>query len=222
MEILPNGEYAYFLGDKQATNGCYVESVKIPLGETRPITHGTIISFGGLKDVTKPDGSSQRNPFRFRFSLGPALSFPSELPRRTRTMEELKEDCICPVCKEDMVDAHILPCTHSFCGACIWTWAQTRNTCPKCRSFFDAPIENRLLEDSLELATKSESLPKAVVEERKKRKIECVQERMRLKRMRPETTTTFANFRRNVARVVLYANMRSRFLEPVVAPPDRE
>ncbi|KAK3268325.1 hypothetical protein CYMTET_23167 [Cymbomonas tetramitiformis] len=113
------------------------------------------------------------------------LSAAEELPppRLTRSIQELQQAMMCAVCQETMVDAHILPCGHSYCGACIWTWSETRLTCPECRSSFRTPIENTLLEDFHEL-TLAQSLTSEEAVERKKRKAECVQERTRMKRNR--------------------------------------
>lgn len=43
--------------------------------------------------------------------------------QQAAVMDELK----CAICHEAMVNAHILRCTHTFCGLCIWKWvAQVR------------------------------------------------------------------------------------------------
>ncbi|KAK3249168.1 hypothetical protein CYMTET_31812 [Cymbomonas tetramitiformis] len=187
MQILPNGEYVYALEDKNTTNGCYVGSDMIPKGESRPITHGTIISLGGPESVIR-NGITRRNPFCFQFLLAPRpLSVAP--PRSTRTTEELQEDYVCAVCQEDMVDAHILPCGHCHCGACIWNWAQSRNTCPECRMYFDQPFENATLDNAIDRIMQFKELPEAT-EDRRKRKAECVEERIRLKRTWLEMDTS--------------------------------
>eukprot|EP00241_Pyramimonas_parkeae_P003760 CAMPEP_0114272980 /NCGR_PEP_ID=MMETSP0058-20121206/28825_1 /TAXON_ID=36894 /ORGANISM="Pyramimonas parkeae, CCMP726" /LENGTH=684 /DNA_ID=CAMNT_0001392349 /DNA_START=591 /DNA_END=2646 /DNA_ORIENTATION=+ len=63
--------------------------------------------------------------------------------QQAAVMDELK----CAICHEAMVNAHILRCTHTFCGLCIWKWVAQKRTCPFCRERCgEGPIEQPLLE----------------------------------------------------------------------------
>ncbi|KAK3252089.1 hypothetical protein CYMTET_38647 [Cymbomonas tetramitiformis] len=209
LDLQPNQDYVYILGDKRTTNGCYVGSELLPPGGRKVITHGTILGFGGPQNVSR-DGRTQRNPFRFVFMLSAAEELPP--PRPTRSMQELQQAMMCAVCHETMVDAHILPCGHSYCGACIWTWSERRLTCPECRTSFRTPTENTLLEDFHELTLAQSLTPEEAVE-RKKRKAECVQERTRMKRNRGQTE---AQTRRNVLRQPGAASLPRGLIEGVL------
>ncbi|KAK3255126.1 hypothetical protein CYMTET_35599 [Cymbomonas tetramitiformis] len=174
-----NRGYVYTLGDEETTNGCYVGSELLPPGGRKVITHGTILGLGGPRNVCR-DGRTQRNPFRFAFMLFAAEDPPPPL-MPTRNMQQLLEAMMCLVCRETMMDAHILPCGHSYCGACIWTWSETRLTCPICRAPFRTPIENPLLEEFHQLML-AQSFTLEEAEERNDRREAFVHERTRMKR----------------------------------------
>ncbi|KAK3240120.1 hypothetical protein CYMTET_12560 [Cymbomonas tetramitiformis] len=176
LQIQQDGEHRYTLTDMGATNGCYVKSVMIPKNGSRILEDGDAVSLGGPRNVRRGD-LVYRNPFCFRFLLAPEPLPPSP------SMEVLLEDLICAVCREGIVDAHILPCSHSFCGACIWTWRRRNSTCPDCRANFYQPIRNPHLENFIDLKM-MEILTPEEAEQRTKRKAECVQERTRMKRTR--------------------------------------
>ncbi|KAK3243186.1 hypothetical protein CYMTET_47142 [Cymbomonas tetramitiformis] len=181
LQIQEDGEYRYTLTDLDTTNGCYVGSVMIPKNESRILEDGAIVSFGGPRNVARGD-VTHRNPFRFQFCLAPEPLPPPP------SMETLLQNITCGVCRESMVDAHILPCTHSFCGACIWTWRRRNSTCPECRAHFHRPIRNPHLGNFIDLKM-IEILTPEDAEQRAKRTAECVQERTRVKRTRNHVET---------------------------------
>ncbi|KAK3245830.1 hypothetical protein CYMTET_41323 [Cymbomonas tetramitiformis] len=175
-----DGDPVYTLGDKGSVNGTYVGSVMIPSGGRQRIYHGTTISFGGPMNVVR-DNETLRNPFQFIFlERDPEQAVPIEiqpsaqlqLPQSAQvssdeqacavdigeqiwTLQEAEEIVCCPICTETCVESHVLPCGHSFCGACILSWydQRARNcTCPVCRKkVTEEPVQNVALEHIVEL-----------------------------------------------------------------------
>ena len=43
------------------------------------------------------------------------------------------EELQCCVCRELLCRPHALPCSHTFCGGCIFEWARREQSCPICR-----------------------------------------------------------------------------------------
>eukprot|EP00908_Phaeocystis_cordata_P004320 Transcript_14709.p2 GENE.Transcript_14709~~Transcript_14709.p2 ORF type:complete len:379 (-),score=120.42 Transcript_14709:30-1166(-) len=43
------------------------------------------------------------------------------------------EELQCCVCRELLCRPHALPCSHTFCGGCIFQWARREQSCPICR-----------------------------------------------------------------------------------------
>ena len=48
-------------------------------------------------------------------------------------MAEAKEELLCAICRDWMIAAHGLPCSHTFCGSCLFNWLSKKNSCPVCR-----------------------------------------------------------------------------------------
>ena len=42
--------------------------------------------------------------------------------RSKKCLEDLNEELLCCICRELMVLAHTLPCSHTFCFGCIRDW----------------------------------------------------------------------------------------------------
>ncbi|KAK3265336.1 hypothetical protein CYMTET_25972 [Cymbomonas tetramitiformis] len=45
-----------------------------------------------------------------------------ETPEAPGMLKAVEEEMYCVICTEPMVNAHLLPCSHSFCGECIFEW----------------------------------------------------------------------------------------------------
>ena len=142
-----NGHQVYTLRDMESTNGTYIGDELIPCGEQRQLHHGAVLSFGGCEYVANGD-AVQINPYRFVFYECDASPTTLETARNRKrkrvTIEkgaiihdEVREELRCAICMNDVVDAHILCCSHSFCGACIFRWydlRRERKSCPVCRT----------------------------------------------------------------------------------------
>jgi len=53
-------------------------------------------------------------------------------------LDDFKDDIECSICREYLILAHTLPCSHTFCKNCIEEWLQrqkkrSEKTCPECR-----------------------------------------------------------------------------------------
>ncbi|RPA75785.1 RING/U-box, partial [Ascobolus immersus RN42] len=56
------------------------------------------------------------------------------LPPLDHLQTSLLTPLTCTICSSLYHDpVALLPCTHNFCGACIFTWFRERATCPICR-----------------------------------------------------------------------------------------
>jgi E3 ubiquitin-protein ligase CHFR len=54
----------------------------------------------------------------------------------------------CAICQDILFETvSVLPCLHSFCGACFTEWSKQALMCPTCRVRVDAAQKNRLLEN---------------------------------------------------------------------------
>uniref|UniRef100_A0A8C6TGA3 Tripartite motif containing 35-28 n=1 Tax=Neogobius melanostomus TaxID=47308 RepID=A0A8C6TGA3_9GOBI len=81
------------------------------------------------------------------------------------TSDALRQDLTCPVCQTIFTDPVTLPCTHSFCRACLQRSWQVNKKCPVCRELFtnDKAVANRVLKNTCETfvaQTKWRSPPK--------------------------------------------------------------
>ncbi|KAL9959727.1 hypothetical protein ACROYT_G033078 [Oculina patagonica] len=54
--------------------------------------------------------------------------------RSKKCLADLNEELLCCICRELMVLAHTLPCSHTFCFGCIRDWLAHSNDCPNCRA----------------------------------------------------------------------------------------
>ncbi|XP_061573174.1 tripartite motif containing 35-28 [Cololabis saira] len=64
----------------------------------------------------------------------------------------LQQDLTCPVCQAIFQDAVLLPCSHSFCRACLRRSLEAKRKCPVCRADTteEQAIPNRALTDASE------------------------------------------------------------------------
>lgn len=51
----------------------------------------------------------------------------------TDAQVEALNDKTCIVCREDMIHARRLPCSHAFHSNCLMLWVQNGSNCPTCR-----------------------------------------------------------------------------------------
>jgi hypothetical protein len=73
-------------------------------------------------------------------------------------------DFSCEICLEQMKNAIITDCGHSFCEVCIQGWLKTSNTCPHCRNLNPNPIPNYIARAIIEkTAAKTTSLSQTVL-----------------------------------------------------------
>ena len=64
----------------------------------------------------------------------------------------------CGICKDLLASAHVLQCSHVFCGPCIEQWfeATPEKVCPECRAVSDLhPIRVRALDNVVEIYAKT-------------------------------------------------------------------
>lgn len=54
--------------------------------------------------------------------------------RSRKCLADLNEELLCCICRELMVLAHTLPCSHTFCFGCIRDWLGHAGDCPNCRA----------------------------------------------------------------------------------------
>ena len=55
--------------------------------------------------------------------------------RNVLLYERLRDELLCPICHEFIIDAVVLSeCGHTFCKACLSQWINTKHTCPECRA----------------------------------------------------------------------------------------
>ncbi|RDD36077.1 E3 ubiquitin-protein ligase RNF8 [Trichoplax sp. H2] len=74
-------------------------------------------------------------------------------------IDSLKENLICSICRDWMIDVQNLSCSHSFCKACIDQWFHNHHeqTCPVCRNAITAPATPvRLMNQLIELFINNE------------------------------------------------------------------
>ena len=55
-------------------------------------------------------------------------------------LSQLQAEFCCAICQGLVVAPHMLPCSHRFCGACIFKWTPRHNTCPTCRTIIREPL----------------------------------------------------------------------------------
>lgn len=99
------------------------------------------------------------------FSLPPgggAVHWPSEelkvlkkqRKRKLTEMWSVQKELSCPVCHDTFKDPVLLPCSHSFCGACVQSWWETKRVreCPVCKKVSRArrPPRNLVLKNMCE------------------------------------------------------------------------
>ena len=69
-------------------------------------------------------------------------------------MWSVQKELSCPVCHDTFNDPVLLPCSHSFCGACVQSWWETKRVreCPVCKKVSRArkPPRNLVLKNMCE------------------------------------------------------------------------
>eukprot|EP00854_Cymbomonas_tetramitiformis_P000361 gene361-677_t len=222
---LENCTYAYIIKDNNSLKGSWLlrrgeheehsEWVKVDTENGVKLKSGDIVTFGAVDRIDKADNICS-NPFRFRFMLTdapPSETLTSSLQENTHD-EEITNTMECCICREDMVDAHVLnPCGHSFCGLCAFRWWKRGKRCAKCRSpTKDFPVPNYQLNSLLDV-TAFKVMDTTDLEKRKKRKAAFIEERENFKK---NVVDSEQNIRRSLIRTHarLYANPESRRNEP--------
>lgn len=111
-------------------------------------------------------------------------------------LKAVEEEMYCVICTEPMVNAHLLPCSHSFCGECIFEWYdKSKRTCPICREDISVePVENSALEKLMDIAVEP-SMSQECREKRRKRK----EAFLKIKKARKEKAAPLPARRRGVA-----------------------
>lgn len=61
------------------------------------------------------------------------LEIQSEWPDNSSIFQKLESILCCPICKELIQGAVILPCGHSYCSLCIRKFMEYNEECPTCR-----------------------------------------------------------------------------------------
>lgn len=61
------------------------------------------------------------------------LELESEWPNNSSIFQKLESVMCCPICKELIQGAVILPCGHSYCSLCIRKFLEYNEECPTCR-----------------------------------------------------------------------------------------
>ena len=72
--------------------------------------------------------------------------------RETGVVSSMKEEFMCVICQELFIDAHTLPCAHSFCKYCITEWMKrSKNVCPICRKniYSSKPVHSLVLDNAI-------------------------------------------------------------------------
>ncbi|KAK3249638.1 hypothetical protein CYMTET_40918 [Cymbomonas tetramitiformis] len=170
-----NGRNVYTIVDNESTNGTFVEDVNIPSVGGRVLAGDEIVSFGGPRTCIDRDGLKFDNPYQFRFIISRGLAqvgSTSDAPVNCASTRCIDEILQCSVCHDAVVDAHVLPCSHNFCGECILKWHDTLKnknqgtTCPNCRAPYAAePTPNPSLDKLYELTVQ----PRMPLRERRSR-----------------------------------------------------
>ena len=65
---------------------------------------------------------------------------PNEVAVLGAVLSQLQAEFCCAICQGLVVAPHMLPCSHRFCGACIFKWTPRHNTCPTCRAVIRGPL----------------------------------------------------------------------------------
>ncbi|XP_048582856.1 polycomb group RING finger protein 1 isoform X3 [Nematostella vectensis] len=84
-------------------------------------------------------------------------------------LEDLNEELLCCICRELMISAHALPCSHTFCHSCITGWLKQATDCPSCRanSTHKLLVPVKVLDNTIEKVAKK-VLPLDELEQREK------------------------------------------------------
>jgi hypothetical protein len=121
----------YRLTDLGSANGTYVEGVRLEPQQPTALVDGCTVSFGGAP------GTAGAHLFEFRAQQthrGESLSHVADDVNIGKEGEHwLRREWQCPICLDLIVAAHLLPCSHAFCGECIGKWERANSTCPVCR-----------------------------------------------------------------------------------------
>lgn len=66
-------------------------------------------------------------------------------------VSSMKEEFVCVICQELFINAHTLPCAHSFCDSCIGQWRkQGHKQCPICRKHITSnPVRSLVLDNAI-------------------------------------------------------------------------
>lgn len=71
--------------------------------------------------------------------------------KETGMVSSMKEEFMCVICQELFINAHTLPCAHSFCKYCITEWMKRKNVCPICRKniYSSKPVHSLVLDNAI-------------------------------------------------------------------------
>jgi hypothetical protein len=81
-----------------------------------------------------------------------AAASPAQPPASLLLLQRVTADAVCAICLDIAVAPHVLPCTHSFCGACLARLLAPRGrpaVCPTCRAPAGVPRYERALDAML-------------------------------------------------------------------------
>ncbi|KEI41619.1 uncharacterized protein L969DRAFT_92845 [Mixia osmundae IAM 14324] len=68
-----------------------------------------------------------------------------------RLITALEDSLLCGVCQGSYIDAvSLMPCLHTFCGACLKPWLLGHATCPQCRIDVSHATESRMADQLTE------------------------------------------------------------------------
>eukprot|EP00898_Chlorokybus_atmophyticus_P001150 jgi/Chlat1/2035/Chrsp159S02331 len=83
--------------------------------------------------------SSPKRPRQQDATVPASATEPRKEDTTNTAMELLGEEFECVICREWLIAAHTLSCSHTFCGDCITPWLNKNDTCPTCRERVTGP-----------------------------------------------------------------------------------